>query len=75
MHAYYKDDYDFFFTLIEPILRKHGGRPHWGKLNSLKSADFARALSALERFPRAAQADWIPEERLLNPYMKAIHGG
>lgn len=74
VHAYYKDDYDFFFTLIEPILRKHGGRPHWGKLNSLKNADFAALYPRWNDF-HALRKSLDPEERLLNPYMKAIMAG
>ncbi len=71
VHAYYKDDYDFFFTLIEPILRKHGGRPHWGKLNSLKNADFAALYPRWNDF-HDLRKSLDPEERLLNPYLKTI---
>ncbi|MEJ0047696.1 MAG: D-arabinono-1,4-lactone oxidase [Rhodospirillales bacterium] len=41
VHAYYRNDYSFLFEIVEPILRRHGGRPHWGKLNSLVARDFA----------------------------------
>jgi FAD-linked oxidoreductase len=71
VHAYYKDDHQFLFTLIEPILRRHGGRPHWGKLNSLTGADFA-AL-----YPRWKDAGEVrraldPQGRMLNPYLKGL---
>lgn len=71
VHAYYKDDYAFLFELIEPILRRHDGRPHWGKLNSLKAADFA-AL-----YPRWNDAMEVrraldPQGRMLNPYLKKV---
>jgi hypothetical protein len=36
-------DHHPFFSGVEPILRDHGGRPHWGKLHSLG----AEELSAL----------------------------
>ncbi|WP_114393819.1 D-arabinono-1,4-lactone oxidase [Oleisolibacter albus] len=75
VHAYYKDNYAFLAALVEPILRRHGGRPHWGKLNSLGTADFA-AL-----YPRFAEASALrrsldPEGRLLNDYLRGIfaHG-
>lgn len=73
IHTYYKDDYAFLFTLIEPILRRHGGRPHWGKLNSLKAPDFA------ELYPRwndflAVRRRLDPDGRMLNPYLKAVFG-
>jgi FAD-linked oxidoreductase len=71
VHAYYKDDYRFLFDLIEPILRRHGGRPHWGKLHSLT----AQELAAL--YPRWKDAMDVrqtldPEGRLLNPYLRRL---
>ena len=71
VHAYYKDDYDFFFSLIEPIFRRHGGRPHWGKLHSLKARDLA------EIYPRWREAGEVrraldPQGRMLNDYLKGI---
>ena len=71
VHAWFKDDYSFLFELIEPILRRYGGRPHWGKLNSLSAADF-RAL-----YPRFDDAVKLrkqldPNGRLLNPYLRKV---
>jgi FAD-linked oxidoreductase len=71
VHAYYKDDYDFFFTLIEPIFRRHGGRPHWGKLNNLKAADFAALYPRWNDFV-ALRRDMDPEGRLMNGYLRRI---
>ncbi|MGN6514824.1 MAG: D-arabinono-1,4-lactone oxidase, partial [Rhizomicrobium sp.] len=71
VHAYYKDDYDFFFTLIEPIFRRHGGRPHWGKLNSLKTQDFASLYPRWNDFV-ALRREMDPEGRLMNSYLKGI---
>jgi FAD-linked oxidoreductase len=73
LHAYYKDDYRFMFDLIEPILRRHGGRPHWGKLHSLSAAE----LTPL--YPRWSQAMEVrarldPDGRLLNSYLKRLLG-
>jgi FAD-linked oxidoreductase len=75
VHAYYKDDYQFFYTLIEPILRRHGGRPHWGKLNSLKYDDFA-ALYPRWKDALAVREALDPEGKLLNPYLSKVlrHG-
>ena len=71
VHAYYREEHDFFFSIVEPILRRHGGRPHWGKLHSLK----ARDLAAL--YPRWKEAGEVrraldPEGRMLNDYLKGI---
>ncbi|MDE2437506.1 MAG: FAD-linked oxidoreductase, partial [Sphingomonadales bacterium] len=71
VHAYYKEDHEFFFTLIEPIFRRHGGRPHWGKLHSLKARDLA---SLYPRWKDAGEvrAALDPQERMLNSYLKGI---
>jgi len=71
VHAYYKDDYAFFYTLIEPIFRRHGGRPHWGKLNSLKHDDFA-ALYPRWKEAMAVRDALDPEGKLLNPYLQKV---
>jgi len=73
VHAYYRNDYSFLFDIVEPILRRHGGRPHWGKLNSLGAADFA-AL-----YPRWKDAIGIrqtldPDGKFLNPYLRKVFG-
>jgi FAD-linked oxidoreductase len=69
VHAYYKDDYGFLFELIEPIFRRHEGRPHWGKLNSLTAADFP---SLYPRWKDAMQvrASLDPGGRFLNAYLR-----
>jgi FAD/FMN-containing dehydrogenase len=71
VHAYYKDDHQFLFDLIEPILRRHGGRPHWGKLNSLKAADFA-ALYPRWKDAVEVRRSLDPQGRMLNPYLRGL---
>jgi FAD-linked oxidoreductase len=71
VHCYYKDEYEFLFALIEPILRRHGGRPHWGKLNSLTGADFAALYPRWKDF-LALRRSLDPQGRLLNDYLKGI---
>lgn len=71
VHAYYREEHDFFFRVVEPIFRRHGGRPHWGKLHSLK----ARDLAAL--YPRWKDAGEVrraldPDGRMLNAYLKGL---
>jgi len=71
VHAYYKDDHSFLFELIEPIFRRHGGRPHWGKLNSLGAKDFAM-LYPRWKDAMAVRQSLDPEGRMLNPYMRKV---
>ncbi|MEB2286001.1 MAG: oxidoreductase [Polyangiaceae bacterium UTPRO1] len=73
VHAYYKDDYRFFFDLVEPILRRYEGRPHWGKMHSLKAADLARLYPRFED-ARRVRARVDPAGRMLNPYLRELLG-
>ncbi len=73
VHAYYKDDYKFFFELIEPIFRRFDGRPHWGKMHSLKAADLA-ALYPKFKDARAVRASVDPEGRMLNEHLREVFG-
>jgi len=71
VHCYYRDEWEFLFTLVEPIMRRHGGRPHWGKLNSLKTADFVSLYPRWNDFSELRR-QMDPEGRMLNPYLKGI---
>ncbi len=71
IHAFYKDDHQRLFAAVEPILRRHGGRPHWGKLHSLT----ARELAPL--YPRWKDAMDVrraldPDGRFLNPHLQGL---
>ena len=62
-----------FMRAAEPIFRKYGGRPHWGKMHSLKAADFKKI------YPRwddalAVRRDIDPENRFVSPYMAGLFG-
>lgn len=73
VHAWYKEDHEWMFRLVEPVLRAAGGRPHWGKLHSLGAAE----LKAL--YPMFAEADQVrravdPQGRMVNPFLRRIFG-
>jgi FAD-linked oxidoreductase len=73
VHQYHRQSYDALFQAAEAIFRRYGGRPHWGKLHSLKAADFVKL------YPRwgdylALRRRLDPEGRLLNSYLKGILG-
>jgi FAD-linked oxidoreductase len=73
VHCYYRDQWEFLFGLVQPILLRHGGRPHWGKLNALNGADFARLYPRWGDFLKLRR-ELDPKARLLNPYLKGIFG-
>ena len=71
IHAYYKDDYQRLFAAVEPILRRHGGRPHWGKLHSLKARDLA-ALYPRWKDAMEVRRSLDPDGRFLNSYLRGL---
>ena len=73
VHCHYKDDYDFLFELIQPIFLKYGGRPHWGKLHSLKARELALLYPNWNDFLEVRRR-LDPDGRLLNPYLKELFG-
>lgn len=73
VHRYYEEDYHAYFGAIEPILRKHQGRPHWGKLNSLVAEDFAQLYPRWDDF-LAVRRELDPHGKFLNPYLQQVFG-
>jgi FAD-linked oxidoreductase len=71
LHRYFEEDYTPYFDTVEPILRKHGGRPHWGKLNTLGGNDFAALYPKWGEFAEVRKA-LDPQGRFLNPYLKNL---
>ncbi len=67
VHCHYKDDYDFLFSLIQPV------RPHWGKLHSLKAHELAVLYPNWNDFLEVRRR-LDPQGRLLNPYLKTLFG-
>lgn len=73
VHAHYKDEFAFLYTLIEPIFRRYGGRPHWGKLHSVSGDQLAGLYPRWNDFLKV-RATLDPEGRMLNPYLKGLFG-
>ena len=73
VHRFHEEDYGPFFKAIEPIFRKHGGRPHWGKLNTLNGEQFAGMYEHWEDFV-AVRRRLDPAGKFLNPYLASLFG-
>ena len=61
------------FELIEPVFLRNGGRPHWGKLHSLKAPQLAALYPRWTEFLEIRR-ELDPQGRLLNPYLKGLFG-
>ena len=73
VHRYFEEDFEPYFRTIEPILRSNGGRPHWGKLNTLGQDDFRRLYPRWDDF-EAVRREIDPQGRFLNDYLAGLFG-
>lgn len=73
VHTHAPDEYEFLFTEIEPIFRRYGGRPHWGKLNRFSGDDMRAQYPKFDDFAKL-RAELDPDGRLLNPYLRDLFG-
>lgn len=73
VHRFFEEDFKPMFAAVEPIFRKYGGRPHWGKLNTLKAQDFAQLYPRWKDFLEVREA-MDPGGKFLNPYLKQAFG-
>src|SRR5699024_7723068 len=48
VHRFIKEDFDEYFRVLETILRRHGGRPHWGKIHNLAAAELRELYPRLD---------------------------
>ncbi len=73
VHHYHLEDPLPHFADIEPLYRASGGRPHWGKMNTLAVTDFAALYPRWNDFQRVRE-ELDPEGKMLNPYLKQVFG-
>ncbi len=71
MHQYAAMDWRKPFAEVEPILRRHGGRPHWAKRHTLNRADVDALYPMAERF-REVRRMTDPEGKFLNPHLAEL---
>lgn len=71
VHVAADEDLSPLFDLSEPVLRAHGGRPHWGKLHSLGAAELSQLYPRFAEF-QALRARIDPAGKMLNPRLRAL---
>lgn len=71
MHQYAKMPWRELFRDAEPILRDHGGRPHWAKRHTLTRADVDALYPMAERF-RQMRRGVDPGGKFLNPHLAEL---
>jgi FAD-linked oxidoreductase len=73
VHMYRGMPYNPYFEAIEKIFRQHGGRPHYGKMNTCTYADFKNMYVDWDKFI-ALRDELDPEGVFLNDYLRGIFG-
>lgn len=73
LHTHRRADHTAYFALMEPILRAHGGRPHWGKLHTQDAATLAEAYPRFGEF--LEMRDRLDPDRVFaNAYLRRVLG-
>lgn len=72
-HTHRRADHTAYFSLVEPILRAHEGRPHWGKLHTLAADDLAPLYPRFDEF-LALRERLDPNRVFDNVYLRRVLG-
>ena len=72
-HTHRDAEHRDYFALMEPILRAHDGRPHWGKVHTRTAADLAPAYPRFEEF-LALRERLDPRRVFANAYLRRVLG-
>jgi FAD-linked oxidoreductase len=73
VHQYAGQDFTTLFNTSEAIFKRYGGRPHWGKLHTLKAVDFAALYPKWDDY-QALRRRLDPNGRLLNSHLRQVFG-
>jgi FAD-linked oxidoreductase len=73
VHQYHRQPFETLFGVAEAIFRRYGGRPHWGKLHSLKFAELERLYPRWGDY-QALRRRLDPQGKFLNSYLKQLFG-
>jgi FAD-linked oxidoreductase len=72
-HTHRRADHAAYFALLEPVLRAHAGRPHWGKLHTQRGDELAEVYPRFGDF--LAMRDRLDPDRVFgNAYLRRVLG-
>ena len=74
IHQYGDLDFRPIFAQIEPIFWRYGGRPHWGKIHTLKAPQLAELYPKHWHDFLAVRETLDPNRRLMNKHLKQLFG-
>ncbi|MDR5698842.1 D-arabinono-1,4-lactone oxidase [Agromyces aerolatus] len=73
VHRYFRENPAEYFGAVEEIMLAHGGRPHWGKMHTLRATELRERYPRFEEFLRVRD-ELDPERRFANPYLDRVLG-
>ena len=73
VHHFADYDYKPYFSLIEPVFWKYGGRPHWGKVHTLTAKELKPLYPRWDDFLNIRQR-LDPDNRMANEHLKKLFG-
>jgi len=73
VHQYATQEFATLFNTAEAIFKRYGGRPHWGKMHSLRAADFETLYPKWGDF-RNLRLKLDPKGRFLNSHLRQVFG-
>ena len=73
VHQYRGMPFEGYFDAVQAICLNHGGRPHWGKVHSLKAAQLSRLYPRWDDF-LALRERMDPAGFFLTPYLRGLFG-
>lgn len=71
VHQYHKQDPRLIFDVVEPILQRYKGRPHWGKMHTLSTNKLRNLYPRWDDFLQLRVA-LDPQAKFLNPYLEKL---
>lgn len=74
IHQFGDTDYKAVFAEIEPIFWKYEGRPHWGKIHTMKAEQLAQLYPRHWQDFHEVRRELDPQGRLMNTHLKEIFG-
>ncbi|MGE5452120.1 MAG: D-arabinono-1,4-lactone oxidase [Acidobacteriota bacterium] len=71
VHAAAEEPYQYLIKDCAPIYRAHAGRPHWGKLHLMGTADLSAMYPKWQDFQKVRQ-QFDPQGRMLNAHLRKV---
>lgn len=73
VHQYRGMPFEEYFEAVQAICLNHGGRPHWGKVHSLRGSRLSSLYPRWDDF-LALREGMDPSGRFLTPYLRGLFG-